>query len=182
MLAFTVLNLVGCSIQSGDSTEWNQAKRSNTFVSYDNYLKSHPAGRFASEAQIAQRSFARFAIKVSDPLKSRQNYGHDWGYTITFNETNGVGATIDSSEMRIYEGNNRYWTSAGGNRWTIGIFDSNKQENVVLKIPPNGTASYTNCVFSSNQEFVGKRMSIEYFGRDNNGHAITLGTSFLLVK
>jgi len=156
----------------GESKAWYQAKNDNTLESYDAYLHKYPNGQHVNEAKSARKTFSIVIIDFPSILKSRSSYynigGPVWVYTVNFRETNGVGATIDAKELTIHgTGDMYYWRNKSN-----AIFYSESQQLVVLKIPPHGTASYTSCVNSTNDELSNKEIWIQYYGRDDNGHSL----------
>jgi len=172
------------SVQEREAAEqkaFDRARKLNSYASYTTFLSRYPDGRFTRQAQSALKDFARVIIDFPSSLKSRSSYynisGPVWVYKIQFREVNGVGVKIDRKSMTIGDGGPRYWTDSSST-----IHDSETQKNVVLNIPPNGSASYTSWVNSPNHELTGKTMHLQYDGIDDNGHPVHVEVRFRLVE
>jgi len=160
----------------------------NTVQAFEQYPQLHATGRPIEDAQYRAKELhnrvAKVTVDFPDKLKSRFMYynisGPVWVFTIKFCESNGVAATMVSQRLRIVCTNGKIYGNVGYEK----IFNSEPDNEgaVRVKIPGNGTRSYTSWVNSPDHELSGGRLYLDYIGEDANGHSIKTSVSFVLVE
>ena len=110
---------------------------------------------------------AKVTASTTDPVipNAWGDDGCQWNYTITFTESNGVKATIESLGRRYIDAQGGSWISEKG-EW----FDK------TIVIPASGSNTYSSWVRTKNgarPDFRSGFLVIKYKGHDINGNAFS---------
>lgn len=175
---------LGCA---SEEDRWKDAESVKTVSAYQEYLRSYPQGKSASEARSNLSKLtngASVVIDFPDTLESESSYhnigGPVWVFTVKFLEVGGIGAHITGKKMQIFTGDGTAW----GDRDFEEIFDSEAQQTVTIKLGPYDTGSHTSWVNSPDPpcQLCGARLVLDYIGQDANGKSVNVGTSFIIKK
>ena len=110
---------------------------------------------------------AEVAATMVDVVACRTagNNGCDYRVTVTFTESNTLGATIDRVGVR--------WIERGGNRWWINR--DGEFQDVSLVIAADGRATYSFSIFvdseSCPRRIMGGQLRFRYNGTDDEGNS-----------
>ncbi len=181
-IAVVTIILFGLGCDS-EEDRWKDAESVKTVSAYQEYLRSYPQGKFASEARSNLAKLtngATVVIDFPDTLESESSYhnigGPVWVFTVKFLEVGGIGAHITGKKMQIFARDGTAW----GDHGFESIYASGQR--VTIELGPYGTDSHTSWVNSPSCQLCGARMVLDYIGQDANGKSVDVGTSFIMKK